>query len=76
MKADLTIDAKGLSCPMPIVRAKKGIDQLNAGEVMELITTDPGSVKDFQSWVNQTRHELLEHREDGGVYTFYVKKAE
>lgn len=75
MKADLTIDAKGLSCPMPIVRAKKGIDQLNSGEVMELLTTDPGSVKDLQSWVKQTNHELLEHKEEGDVYTFYVKKG-
>ncbi|SMO83478.1 sulfurtransferase TusA family protein [Melghirimyces algeriensis] len=75
MKADMTVDAKGLSCPMPIVRAKKSIDSLNTGEIMELITTDPGSVKDFQSWVKQTKHELLEHKEEDGVYTFYVRKG-
>ncbi|OYD08089.1 sulfurtransferase TusA family protein [Paludifilum halophilum] len=75
MKADLVIDAKGLSCPMPIVRAKKGIDELKPGQVMELQSTDKGSLNDFQSWVKQTNHELLETKEDNGVYTFYVKKG-
>lgn len=73
--SDLIVDAKGLSCPMPIVKAKKGIDTLEAGQVMELLATDKGSVKDFQAWVNQTNNELLEVKEDGGVFTFLVKKG-
>ncbi len=75
MKADVIVDAKGLSCPMPIVRAKKAMDQLESGQVMKLETTDQGSVRDFQSWVKQTNHELLNHFEEGGIYTFYVKKG-
>lgn len=75
MKADVVVDAKGLSCPMPIVRAKKAIDQLESGQIMKLETTDKGSVSDFQSWVKQTKHELLDHSEADGIYTFYVKKA-
>jgi tRNA 2-thiouridine synthesizing protein A len=73
--SDIVVDAKGLSCPMPIVKAKKGIDSLEQGQVMELQATDKGSVKDFQAWVNQTNHELLEVKEDSGVFTFYVKKG-
>ncbi len=75
MKADVIVDAKGLSCPMPIVRAKKAMDQLESGQVKKLETTDQGSVRDFQSWVKQTNHELLNHFEEGGIYTFYVKKG-
>jgi len=75
MKADLVIDAKGLSCPMPIVRAKKGIDGLESGQIMKLESTDNGSLNDFRSWVKQTDHELLDVQEEGGVYTFYVKKG-
>lgn len=74
MKADLRVDAKGLSCPMPLVRAKKGMDQLNSGEVLELISTDPGSENDFKGWVKTAGHELMDMQETEGVYTFYVKK--
>lgn len=75
MKANVTIDAKGLACPMPIVKAKKGMDSLQSGEIMELHATDKGSVNDFQAWVRQTKHEMLEHKEVDGVYVFYVRKA-
>jgi len=75
MKANVTIDAKGLACPMPIVKAKKGMDSLQSGEIMELLATDKGSVNDFQAWVRQTKHEMLENKEVEGVYVFYVRKA-
>lgn len=75
MKVDQTVDAKGLSCPMPIVKAKKAIDAMESGQVMELLATDKGSVNDFQSWVKQTKHELIEHVEEDGVFKFYVRKA-
>lgn len=75
MKANVTIDAKGQACPMPIVRAKKGMDALQSGEIMELLTTDKGSVNDFGAWVRQTKHELLEYKEDDGVFVFYVRKG-
>lgn len=73
--ANLVVDAKGLACPMPIVKAKKGIDSLEPGQIMELQTTDKGSMKDFQAWVNQTKHELIDSKEDNGVFTFIVKKG-
>jgi len=60
---------------MPIVKAKKGMDSLQSGEIMELLATDKGSVNDFQAWVRQTKHEMLEHKEIDGVYVFYVRKA-
>lgn len=75
MKADIVVDAKGLSCPMPIVRAKKAIDGLHSGQIMQLETTDKGSKNDFQSWVKQTNHELLKMEEDEGVYRFFVRKG-
>ncbi|MEC0226187.1 MULTISPECIES: sulfurtransferase TusA family protein [Paenibacillus] len=71
---NLIVDAKGLACPLPIVKAKKGIDSLEAGQIMEVLTTDKGSMKDFQAWVHQTKHELIEAKEDQGVFTFTVKK--
>lgn len=73
--ADLVVDAKGLACPMPIVKAKKGIDTLTSGQVMELVTTDKGAMNDFKAWVNQTNHELIEAKEEDGVYKFLVRKG-
>ncbi|WCK56495.1 sulfurtransferase TusA family protein [Aneurinibacillus sp. Ricciae_BoGa-3] len=75
METNIVVDAKGLSCPMPIVKAKKAIDSLESGQVMELETTDKGSVNDFQSWVKATNHKLLKMEEVNGVYRFFVKKA-
>ncbi|WP_409343317.1 sulfurtransferase TusA family protein [Paenibacillus sp. MBLB4367] len=73
--ANLIVDAKGLACPMPIVKAKKGIDSLEPGQLMELQTTDKGSMNDFQAWVKQTKHELVEAKEADGVFTFIVRKG-
>lgn len=72
---DLIVDAKGLACPLPIVRAKKGIDSMESGQIMELQTTDKGAMKDFQAWVNQTKHELIDVKEENGVFTFRVRKG-
>jgi tRNA 2-thiouridine synthesizing protein A len=70
-----TVDTKGLNCPIPILRAKKAIVGLEAGEVLEVLATDPGSVKDFEAFSRATGHELMESTEDGGVFRFLVKKA-
>lgn len=75
MNADVVVDAKGLSCPMPIVKAKKAIDGMESEQIMQLEATDKGSVNDFQSWVKQTKHELLKIEEDKGVFRFFVKKG-
>lgn len=75
MNADLFVDAKGLTCPMPIVKARKAIDSLEPGQTMQLESTDKGSVNDFQSWVKRTNHTLEKMEEDEGVYRFFVKKG-
>ena len=72
---NLIVDAKGLACPLPIVKAKKGIDSLETGQIMELQTTDKGSMKDFHAWVNQTKHELIDAKEEDGIFTFTLKKG-
>nr|WP_042352475.1 sulfurtransferase TusA family protein [Bacillus massiliigorillae] len=76
MKADQFLDAKGLACPMPIVRTKKAINTIEAGEVLEIHTTDKGSLADLTAWTKSTGHELLESSEDNGVFKFFVKKGE
>jgi tRNA 2-thiouridine synthesizing protein A len=73
--ANETLDARGLNCPLPILRAKKAIAGLGAGEVLEIIATDPGSVKDFEAFCKQTGNELLASSESGGEYHFSIKKG-
>ena len=70
-----TLDTKGLSCPLPILRAKKAIGKLGAGEVLEVLATDPGAIKDFEAFSRATGHELLESSEDAGVFRFLLKKS-
>lgn len=69
------LDVKGLNCPLPILRAKKAIKDLASGAVLEVIATDPGSVKDFDAFCRQTGNELVSQKEDAGVYTFEIKKG-
>ncbi|MGO0060405.1 sulfurtransferase TusA family protein [Brevibacillus fluminis] len=75
MKADITVDTKGMACPMPIVKAKKALDGLQAGQTMEVLSTDKGSLNDFQAWVKQTNNELVQTEVENGVYKFLVKKG-
>lgn len=69
------VDAKGLSCPLPVVRARLAIDKLSSGELIEVTATDPGSVADFANWSKMTGHQLLESKEDAGVYTYLIRKG-
>jgi tRNA 2-thiouridine synthesizing protein A len=69
------LDARGLNCPLPILRTKKAIAELNSGEVLKIVATDPGAVKDFEAFAKQTGNELLEHSEAGGEFTFFMKKG-
>ncbi len=71
---DQELDACGLNCPLPILRAKKSLSSLESGQVLHIIATDPGSVKDFEAFAKQTGNELLESNEDGGKFHFLVKK--
>ncbi|CAM4004821.1 sulfurtransferase TusA family protein [Cohnella lubricantis] len=74
MQADIIVDTKGMACPMPIVRAKKALDTMTPGQVMEVLSTDKGSVNDLQAWVKQIKQELIQHEVEDGVYKFYVRK--
>lgn len=69
------LDASGLACPLPIIKTKKAVDGMKIGEVLKMISTDPGSVSDVKAWTGKTGHELLGHEEAEGKYVFYIKKA-
>lgn len=72
-----TLDVKGLSCPMPVVKTKQAVDQLDSGETLEVLATDSGSISDIQGWVDATTGvELLEQDESDDVYVHYVKKTQ
>jgi len=71
---DQELDACGLNCPLPILRAKKSLAGIDSGQVLHIIATDPGAVKDFEAFAKQTGNELLETTEDGDKFHFYVKK--
>ena len=72
---DQELDACGLNCPLPILRAKKSLAALAAGQVLRIIATDPGAVKDFESFAKQTGHALLESTERDGKFYFRLQKA-
>ena len=71
--ADKTLDAKGLNCPLPILRAKKMLKEVPAGGTLEVLATDPGSVADFAAFCRTTGNQLVEHSAEGGVYRFLIK---
>ena len=73
--ADKVLDAKGLNCPLPILKAKKALKDLEAGQTLQVLSTDPGSVADFQAFARTTGNELVEHSEEGGVYDFLIRKV-
>lgn len=72
---DQELDASGLNCPLPILRAKKTLNGMDAGQVLHVIATDPGSVKDFDAFSKQTGNELMESKEEGGKFHFLIRKA-
>ncbi len=73
--ADSTLDAKGLNCPLPILRAKKTLNGMTAGTTLEVLATDPGAVADFQAFCRTTGNELVESGQDGKVFRFVIRKA-
>jgi tRNA 2-thiouridine synthesizing protein A len=68
------LDARGLNCPLPILRAKKSLTGMNSGEVLKILATDPGSVKDFEAFCRQSGDELLSTEEADGEYSYLIKK--
>ena len=74
MNFDKELDARGLSCPLPILKTKKALNDLTSGQVLKVVSTDPGSVKDMQAFSNQTGNPLVSQSEQGKEYVFYLKK--
>ncbi|HLO77388.1 MAG TPA: sulfurtransferase TusA family protein [Magnetospirillum sp.] len=68
------LDVTGLNCPLPILRTKKALKTLAVGDLLQVIATDPGAVKDMDAFCRQTGNELVEWMDEGGVYTFVIKR--
>ena len=74
MNFDKELDARGLNCPLPILRAKKALTEMTGGQVLRILSTDPGSVKDFEAFAKQTGNELLASAENNKEYEFFLKR--
>lgn len=72
---DLVIDATGLACPLPLLKAKQALNQLAPGQVVEISATDPGSVRDFHSFSDVTTHSIIHFDEKDGLYIYVIKKG-
>ena len=70
---DREVDARGLNCPLPILRTKKALNDMKSGQVLRILATDPASLRDFQAFAKQTGHELLRHAEQDGVFSFLLR---
>lgn len=75
IKTDHRLDCKGLLCPMPVIKIAKAIKEIPISQVLEMLSTDPGSKPDMEAWTKQTGHELLSSREADGVYVFLVRRT-
>ncbi len=75
LPVEQTLDCRGLSCPLPILKTKKTVNNMADGEVLMLLTTDPGSPGDVAAWAKKTGNKLLTSQAEAGVYTFYIKKT-
>ena len=73
--ADQVLDVKGLNCPLPILRAKKTLKDMDMGATLEVLATDPGAVKDFEAFCRTTGNELVESEAGDGLYRFVIKRA-
>jgi tRNA 2-thiouridine synthesizing protein A len=75
MEANQTLDARGLNCPLPILRAKKTLNAMQSGDTLKVVSTDPGSLKDMAAFCTQTGNTLLSSQQAGGEFEFFVRKA-
>jgi tRNA 2-thiouridine synthesizing protein A len=75
LQADKILDCSGMNCPMPVVKTSKAIKELDVGQVLKVIATDPGAPADMQAWARQTGNELLLSDQDGNTYTFHFRRA-
>ena len=74
MEFDKELDARGLACPLPILKTKKSLNELASGQVLKIVATDPGSVKDMEAFANQTGHVLISSSEADNTFTFLMRK--
>lgn len=74
MNFDKELDARGLNCPLPILRAKKALSEMSSGQVLRILATDPGSVKDFAAFAKQTGNELLSSAENNKEFEYFIKR--
>lgn len=75
MAAAITVDARGLSCPLPVIRAKRGLSAVDVGAVVHVMATDPGSVADFTGWTQSTGHELAAMRQEADLFEFWIRRT-
>lgn len=73
--ADHVLDTKGLNCPMPVLKARKALQDIAVGEILEILATDPGAVADFDAFCRSTGHELVDSGTEDGVYTFQIRRT-
>src|SRR6266568_3369067 len=76
LHVDREVDARGLNCPLPILRTKKALNDMASGQVLRVLATDPGSVRDFEAFAKQTGNQLLQFAEQDGVFSFLIKRKE
>ncbi len=74
VQADKVMDLKGLPCPMPVVKVSKGIKDVQVGQVIEALTTDPGALADFPAWARTSGNEILKTEQDSGIIRFFIKR--
>lgn len=74
VRADKALDCRGLLCPMPIIKVSQAIKEIEVGQVLEMLATDPGSKPDMEAWSRQTGHELVKVKEQGGLFKFYIRR--
>lgn len=75
LKADMEVDTRGLACPLPLLRLKKALQTLDAGQIIRVSATDPASVLDFGVFVEQTGHEMLDQDEENGIFHYLIRKG-
>lgn len=71
----LTVDARGLGCPLPVIRAKKALSSVEVGQVVEILATDPGSMADFEAWTRSTGHSLVKAEQTQDLYIFHIRRT-
>lgn len=74
MEFQKELDARGLNCPLPILKTKKALAELESGQILRVLATDPGALRDFQAFAKQTGNELLAHSEENKEYVFFMKR--